>query len=159
LDVEGLMAVLQRLQFFSAPGLVKLDSSQLEDCLTTLSNWDQRLGVEFARALVLEPRVVLLDEPTLGLDPRASQLVFDSTQMMQRLGATVLMVEQNVRFGLSLATHATVLTAGTVALSGTAAEIAAHPDLMDLFFGATGPNGALIAIHCAQNRISRAICV
>jgi len=55
------------------------------------------------------------------------------------------MVEQNVRFGLSLATHAIVLTAGTVALTGPAAEIAAHPGLMDLFFGdakAAGTHGA-----------------
>lgn len=62
-----------------------------------------------------------------------------------RRGTTILMVEQNVRFGLSLATHATVLTAGTVALSGTAAEIGAHPDLMELFFGdasAAGRPGA-----------------
>ena len=51
LDVEGLMAVLKRLQFFSASSVVKLDGSQLEDCLVTLSNWDQRLGVDFAQAV------------------------------------------------------------------------------------------------------------
>ena len=91
--------------------------------------------VEFARALMLEPTVVLLDEPTLGLDPPSLAIIGDSVRAMITAGTTILMVEQNVRFGLSLATHATVLTAGTVALSGTAAEIAAHPGLMDLFFG------------------------
>jgi ABC-type branched-subunit amino acid transport system ATPase component len=98
----------------------------------------QRRMVEFARALMLEPTVVLLDEPTLGLDPASLAIIGDSIRAMIAAGTTILMVEQNVRFGLSVATHATVLTAGTVALSGSAAEIAAHPGLMDLFFGTQG---------------------
>jgi branched-chain amino acid transport system ATP-binding protein len=100
----------------------------------TLSGGQRRM-VEFARALMLEPAVILLDEPTLGLDPASMAIIGDSVRAMIAAGTTILMVEQNVRIGLSLATHATVLTAGTVALSGTAAEIAAHPGLMDLFFG------------------------
>jgi ABC-type branched-subunit amino acid transport system ATPase component len=100
----------------------------------TLSGGQRRM-VEFARALMLEPTVVLLDEPTLGLDPASLAIIADSVRAMIAAGTTILMVEQNVRVGLSLATHATVLTAGTVALSGTAGEIAAHPGLMDLFFG------------------------
>ena len=110
----------------------------------TLSGGQRRM-VEFARALMLEPTVVLLDEPTLGLDPPSLAIIGDSVRAMIAAGTTILMVEQNVRFGLSLATHATVLTAGTVALTGTAAEIAIHPDLMALFFGdarAAGRNGA-----------------
>jgi len=100
----------------------------------TLSGGQRRM-VEFARALMLEPTVVLLDEPTLGLDPASLAIIRDSVRAMIASGTTILMVEQNVRFGLSMATHATVLTAGTVALNGTAAEVAAHPGLMDLFFG------------------------
>ena len=56
---------------------------------------------------------------------------------MNRAGTTILMVEQNVRFGLTLADQGTVMSAGTVALAGTATEIADHPRLMDIFFGAT----------------------
>ena len=110
----------------------------------TLSGGQRRM-VEFARALMLEPTVVLLDEPTLGLDPASLAIIGDSVRAMIAAGTTILMVEQNVRFGLSMATHATVLTAGTVALTGPAAEIAAHPGLMDLFFGdakAAGTHGA-----------------
>jgi len=103
----------------------------------TLSGGQRRM-VEFARALMLEPAVVLLDEPTLGLDPASLAIIGDNVRAMTAAGTTILMVEQNVRFGLSLARNATVLTAGTVALSGTAAEIAAHPGLMDLFFGDAG---------------------
>ena len=100
----------------------------------TLSGGQRRM-VEFARALMLEPKVVLLDEPTLGLDPASLAIIGDSVRAMIDAGTTILMVEQNVRFGLSLARHGCVLTAGTVALSGTAGEIAGHPGLMDLFFG------------------------
>jgi ABC-type branched-subunit amino acid transport system ATPase component len=96
----------------------------------------QRRMVEFARAMMLEPRVVLLDEPTLGLDPKSVAIIRDSIIAMNRTGATILMVEQNVRFGLSLADQATVMSAGQVALTGTADEIAQHPNLMTIFFGA-----------------------
>jgi ABC-type branched-subunit amino acid transport system ATPase component len=96
----------------------------------------QRRMVEFARAMMLEPKVVLLDEPTLGLDPKSLAVIRDSIQAMNRAGTTILMVEQNVRFGLTLADHATVMSAGQVALTGTAAEVADHPSLMDIFFGA-----------------------
>lgn len=105
------------------------------DLAGTLSGGQRRI-VEFARAMMLEPNVVLLDEPTLGLDPRSVTLIRDSIRAMNRAGATVLMVEQNVRFGLSIADSATVMSAGSVALNGAASEIADHPRLMDLFFGA-----------------------
>jgi branched-chain amino acid transport system ATP-binding protein len=93
--------------------------------------------VEFARAMMLEPNVVLLDEPTLGLDPHSLAIIRDSVLTMNRAGTTILMVEQNVRFGLTIADRATVMSAGSVALTGTAAEIADHPRLMDIFFGAS----------------------
>ncbi|SEP37824.1 ABC transporter ATP-binding protein [Amycolatopsis saalfeldensis] len=96
----------------------------------------QRRTVEFARAMMLEPKVVLLDEPTLGLDPLSLATIRDSVRALHSGGATVLMVEQNVRFGLALADRATVLSAGRVVLTGTAAQIRDEPDLMDVFFGA-----------------------
>jgi ABC-type branched-subunit amino acid transport system ATPase component len=95
----------------------------------------QRRIVEFARAMMLEPRVVLLDEPTLGLDPGSREIIHESTRTMNAAGTTILMVEQNVRFGLSLADRMTVMSAGAVVLEGTAVEVAGHPDLMGLFFG------------------------
>ena len=95
----------------------------------------QRRIVEFARCLITEPQVILLDEPTLGLDPRASSLVFESTQMMQRLGVTVLMVEQNVRFGLKLADHGLVMERGRVLLSDSSTALLQRPDMSAMFFG------------------------
>lgn len=97
----------------------------------------QRRMVEFARAMMLEPDVVLLDEPTLGLDPHSLSIIRDSALQMNKEGTTILMVEQNVRFGLSLAREATVMSAGSVVLTGTADEVSNHPNLMDIFFAAT----------------------
>jgi branched-chain amino acid transport system ATP-binding protein len=75
----------------------------------------QRRMVEFARAMMLEPAVVLLDEPTLGLDPNSLTVIRASVEAMKRAGTTILMVEQNVRFGLGMADRATVMSAGRVA--------------------------------------------
>jgi branched-chain amino acid transport system ATP-binding protein len=114
-------------------------AARASDKAADLSGGQRRI-VEFARALILEPRVVLLDEPTLGLDPKASALVFDSTRMMREMGATVLMVEQNVRFGLKLAAHGIVMERGRVLLAESSAALLKRPDMAAMFFGSgTGP--------------------
>ena len=95
----------------------------------------QRRVVEFAKAMMLEPTVALLDEPTLGLDPLNLAIIRDAIVVMNQAGTTILMVEQNVRFGLSLAHRATVMSAGRVALTGVADDVANNPNLMDIFFG------------------------
>lgn len=103
----------------------------------------QRRMVEFARAMMLEPRVVLLDEPTLGLDPSSVTVIRSSIETMKSAGTTILMVEQNVRFGMSLADQAVVMSAGRVTLNGKASELAEQPRLMEVFFAADPPgNGS-----------------
>ncbi|MEU9335457.1 ABC transporter ATP-binding protein [Streptomyces sp. NPDC048290] len=101
----------------------------------------QRRTVEFARALMLSPRVVLLDEPTLGLDPKACAALADAIRALKDSGVTVLMVEQNVRFGLTLAEHAVVMESGRVLHTGDADALLADPDMAQLFFGAAPRGG------------------
>jgi ABC-type branched-subunit amino acid transport system ATPase component len=97
----------------------------------------QRRIVEFARALVTKPRVMLLDEPTLGLDPLTCEVVFETTQRVNSMGTTVLMVEQNVRFGLQLASDGVVMERGQVLLAQPAAVLLERSDMAAMFFGAS----------------------
>jgi branched-chain amino acid transport system ATP-binding protein len=93
--------------------------------------------VELARALMLEPALVVLDEPSMGLEPRAAEMMYESVREMNRDGRTILMVEQNVRAGLELATHGVVMESGRVRLEGTGEEVLNNPEIAALYLGGT----------------------
>jgi len=95
----------------------------------------QRRMVEIARCLMLAPGLILFDEPSLGLDPRSLAAVAALIRELNAEGATVLLVEQNVRLGLGLAGHGVVLEGGRVRLHGPAADVVAHPEIADLYLG------------------------
>jgi ABC-type branched-subunit amino acid transport system ATPase component len=100
----------------------------------SLSGGQQRL-VEFARALMLDPLLILLDEPSMGLSPKVLKSVFDAARQMNANGATVLLVEQNARAGLKLSDQGVVMENGTVRLSGSGREVLDHPEIGELYLG------------------------
>jgi len=101
-----------------------------------LSGGEQRM-IEFARALMLDPALVVLDEPSMGLAPKIAAAMYEQVQRMQAGGRTILLVEQNVRVGLALATHGVVMEAGRVRLEGTGAEVLANPLMNAIYVGGT----------------------
>ncbi|HTK09169.1 MAG TPA: ABC transporter ATP-binding protein [Ktedonobacteraceae bacterium] len=110
--------------------------TRAQDKAGSLSGGQQRL-VEFARSLMLDPRVILLDEPSMGLDPKTFKLVIETIQMMQSSGRTIVLVEQNARTGLSIANQGIVLESGQVRLTGTHTEILNNPEIGHLYLGGT----------------------
>ena len=100
----------------------------------SLSGGQQRL-VEFARAMMLEPRLLLLDEPSMGLAPLVLRTVFDAIRRMSAAGVTILLVEQNARAGLRLASDGVVMESGRVRLSGTGREVLENPEIGALYLG------------------------
>ncbi len=102
----------------------------------SLSGGQQR-QVEIALSLMLDPALVLVDEPSMSLDPKTLALVFETIQQMHRTGTTVLLVEQNVRAGLAIATYGVVMESGRVRLNGPADQVRQNPEMNHLFFGGT----------------------
>jgi branched-chain amino acid transport system ATP-binding protein len=100
----------------------------------SLSGGQQKL-VEFARAMMLEPQLLIVDEPSMGLDPRARRLVFDAITRLNAMGTTVLLVEQNARSGLGIATHGVVMEAGAIRLEGPGAVLLASAEIGRLYLG------------------------
>ena len=99
-----------------------------------LSGGQQKL-CEIARALMAEPKAILLDEPSMGLDPRSRHLVFDAIAALSRSGRTILLVEQNARAALEIADRGVVMDGGRVALTGAAAGLLDDPRVAGLYLG------------------------
>jgi len=95
----------------------------------------QQKQVEFARSLMVSPRVVLLDEPSMGLDPKATGTVFEQVVRMRDAGTAVLLVEQNARRALETADLGCVLDLGRVHIFGKASDLLADPQLAELYLG------------------------
>ena len=96
----------------------------------------QRQVLALARALVMEPDVLLIDEPSAGLAPNTADEVFDDVQTVNDLGTAILMVEQNATKGLELADRGYVLDQGSVRFEGDADDLLDNEDVAELYLGA-----------------------
>ncbi|MCQ8782117.1 ABC transporter ATP-binding protein [Mangrovibrevibacter kandeliae] len=101
----------------------------------------QRQMLATARALLIEPRVIILDEPSAGLSPKLVGEVFETLARVNATGVTIVLVEQNVRAGLGAAKSALVLADGRVVHRGPAAGLADDPALGEMFLGRHAPQG------------------
>jgi len=107
---------------------------RLKQLAGTLSGGEQQM-VAIGRALMARPKLLCMDEPSMGLSPAFVEQVFDIIQTINKQGTTIFMVEQNANMALSIAHRAYVLQTGQVVLSGPAAELRQNPMIREAYLG------------------------
>jgi branched-chain amino acid transport system ATP-binding protein len=100
----------------------------------TLSGGEQQM-LAMGRALMARPRILLLDEPSMGLAPILVEQIFETVSDINKQGTTILLVEQNAAIALSVAHRGYVLETGSIALTGEAAVLSEHPDVQRAYLG------------------------
>ncbi len=103
----------------------------------TLSGGEQQM-LAIGRALLRRPKLLMLDEPSLGLAPLVARHVCDALVKISRLGTTILLVEQNAKLALKIAHYGYILEAGRIVLKGTSSELMDNPDVQELYLGSSG---------------------
>ncbi|MEK7204812.1 MAG: ATP-binding cassette domain-containing protein, partial [candidate division NC10 bacterium] len=121
-DIEGVMEKFPLLR------------EKANEMAGNLSGGEQQI-LEMGRALLLHPKVILLDEPSLGLAPKTTELVFEKIRDINDEGTTILIVEQNARRALSISHHAIVLELGKKRFEGTGGEIMQNEQVKRLYLG------------------------
>ncbi|NTV31662.1 MAG: ABC transporter ATP-binding protein [Deltaproteobacteria bacterium] len=110
----------------------------------TLSGGEQQM-LAVARAMLRRPKLLMLDEPTLGLAPRVARHVYDALAQISRMGTTILLVEQNAKLALSIAHFGYIMESGRIVLEGTSDTLKNNEDVKELYLGLGGeslsPNG------------------
>jgi branched-chain amino acid transport system ATP-binding protein len=116
-------------------GLFPRLKERLDGIAGNLSGGEQQM-LAIGRALMAKPRLLLLDEPSMGLAPIVVQEIFRALRAINADGLTLFLVEQNVRQALKIAQHGYVLENGALALSGTGRELLGHPRVLEAYLGA-----------------------
>jgi branched-chain amino acid transport system ATP-binding protein len=131
-------AAVVRKRLEQAVAAFPICRSRARDHAGSLSGGEQK-QVELARTLILDPTLILLDEPSIGLDPKSRQIVFESIRSLSSSGRTILLVEQNARSGLAASDFGAVLESGRVRLVATGASLLNDPEVARLYLGAGAP--------------------
>ena len=121
-DLERVLTLFPRLQ------------ERITQIAGTLSGGEQQM-LAIGRALMARPRLLLLDEPSMGLAPVVVEQIFDTVRDINQQGTTILLVEQNAAMALSVAQRGYVIETGSIVLSGTAAELADNPEVRRAYLG------------------------
>jgi branched-chain amino acid transport system ATP-binding protein len=103
----------------------------------TLSGGEQQM-LAIARAILRRPKLLMLDEPSLGLAPMLARVVYDALVKISQAGTTILLVEQNARMALGIAHYGYILEAGRIVLAGTSQELQENEDVQELYLGVGG---------------------
>ncbi|OGP52257.1 MAG: ABC transporter ATP-binding protein [Deltaproteobacteria bacterium RBG_13_43_22] len=112
------------------PILIERTGQQAE----TLSGGEQQM-LAIARAMLRKPKLLMLDEPSLGLAPLLARNVFEALEKISQLGTTILLVEQNAKLALKIANYGYILEAGRIVLKGTSKELMENEDVQELYLG------------------------
>jgi branched-chain amino acid transport system ATP-binding protein len=118
-------------------GLFPILESRSRQQAETLSGGEQQM-LAIARAMLRRPKLLMLDEPTLGLAPRIARHVYDALSQISRAGTTILLVEQNAKLALSIANCGYIMESGRIVLEGTAKELQENEDVKELYLGLGG---------------------
>jgi branched-chain amino acid transport system ATP-binding protein len=138
--------------------LFPLLGERLQQTGATLSGGEQQM-LAIGRALMARPRLLMLDEPSLGLAPLIVQAIFDVIRQLHSTGVTILLVEQNARKALQIADRGYLLETGRVVLSGPVAELRTTPEVESFYLGAStksGDHGTEVASLSSQAPVDAA---
>jgi branched-chain amino acid transport system ATP-binding protein len=111
--------------------------ARAEQQAETLSGGEQQM-LAIARAMLRKPKLLMLDEPSLGLAPIVARTVYDALKQISRAGTTILLVEQNARLALGIADYGYIMEAGRIVLEGASAQIQENEDVKELYLGVGG---------------------
>ena len=128
-DKDGIESDLERI-FLNFPRL----KERIKQIAGTLSGGEQQM-LAMGRALMTRPKLILLDEPSMGLAPLLVDEIFNMIQTVNDAGTTVLLVEQNANKALHIANRAYVLETGLIKLSGSAADLLVNPEVQQAYLG------------------------